>query len=347
MATPKRALITGVTGQDGSYLAELLLEKGYEVVGIVRRSSSISRTRIDHLLEGSGGRPFRLEYGDLADSSSLRHVMTKMNPDEVYNLAAQSHVRISFDQPEYTADVTGVGVLRLLEAIRDYNKATGAKVRLYQASSSEMFGSAPPPQNEATPFHPRSPYAVAKVAGFWHTVNYRESYGMHASNGILFNHESERRGENFVTRKITRAAGRIKVGLQRDLFLGNLNAKRDWGHARDYVEAMWRMLQQDEPDDYVVATGESHSVEEFLQEVFGHLNLDWHDFVKFEPRFCRPAEVDYLMGDATKARAKLGWEPRIAFRELARMMTERDLDLAQREAHAASFGVKTTSRQNG
>jgi len=339
MTTPKRALITGITGQDGSYLAELLLEKGYDVVGIVRRSSSISRTRIDHLLEGTAKGTLRLEYGDLADSSSLRHVMTKAQPDEVYNLAAQSHVRISFDQPEYTADVTGLGVLRVLEAVRDYNNASGAKIRVYQASSSEMFGSAPPPQGEATQFHPRSPYAVAKVAGFWQIVNYRESYGMHASNGILFNHESERRGENFVTRKITRAAGRIKVGLQKELFLGNLNAKRDWGHARDYVEAMWRMLQQDEPDDYVVATGESYSVAEFLDEVFGHLNLNWHDFVKIDPRFYRPAEVDYLLGDATKARTKLGWKPQITFRELARIMTEYDLDLAQREAHAASFGI--------
>lgn len=339
MSTPKKALITGVTGQDGSYLAELLLDKGYEVTGIVRRSSSISRTRIDHLLES--GRGLRLEYGDLADSSSLRHVMTKVQPDEVYNLAAQSHVRISFDQPEYTADVTGLGVLRVLEAIRDYNNATGAKVRFYQASSSEMFGAAKPPQSETTAFHPRSPYAVAKVAGFWQTVNYRESYSMHASNGILFNHESERRGENFVTRKITRAAGRIKVGLQKNLFLGNLEAKRDWGHARDYVEAMWLMLQQEQPDDYVVATGESYSVAQFLDEVFGHLNLDWHDFVKIDPRFYRPAEVDYLLGDATKARKKLGWKPRITFRELARIMTDYDLELAQREAHAASFnGVK-------
>jgi GDPmannose 4,6-dehydratase len=337
MTTPKRALITGITGQDGSYLAELLLEKGYDVVGVVRRSSSISRTRIDHLLGGTAKGTLRLEYGDLADSSSLRHVMTKAKPDEVYNLAAQSHVRISFDQPEYTADVTGLGVLRVLEAVRDYNNASGAKVRVYQASSSEMFGSAPPPQGEATQFHPRSPYAVAKVAGYWQIVNYRESYGMHASNGILFNHESERRGENFVTRKITRAAGRIKAGLQKELFLGNLNAKRDWGHARDYVEAMWRMLQQDEPDDYVVATGESYSVSEFLDEVFGHLNLDWHDFVKIDPRFYRPAEVDYLLGDATKARTKLGWKPQITFRELARIMTEYDLDLAQREAHATSF----------
>ena len=337
MSTRKKALVTGITGQDGSYLAELLLEKGYEVTGIVRRSSSIARTRIDHLLEPHKKLALRLEYGDLADSSSLRHLMTKVNPDEVYNLAAQSHVRISFDQPEYTADVTGLGVLRVLEAIRDYNNATGAKVRFYQASSSEMFGAAKPPQGESTPFHPRSPYAVAKVAGFWQTVNYRESYGMHASNGILFNHESERRGENFVTRKITLAAGRIKVGLQNNLFLGNLDAKRDWGHARDYVEAMWMMLQQEQPDDYVVATGESYSVAQFLDEVFGRLNLDWHDFVKIDPKFYRPAEVDYLLGDAGKARKKLGWTPKITFKELARLMTEHDLDLAQREAHAASL----------
>ena len=341
MSTRKKALVTGITGQDGSYLAELLLEKGYEVTGIVRRSSSIARTRIDHLLEPHKKLALRLEYGDLADSSSLRHLMTKVNPDEVYNLAAQSHVRISFDQPEYTADVTGLGVLRVLEAIRDYNNATGAKVRFYQASSSEMFGAAKPPQGESTPFHPRSPYAVAKVAGFWQTVNYRESYGMHASNGILFNHESERRGENFVTRKITLAAGRIKLGLQNNLFLGNLNAKRDWGHARDYVEAMWMMLKQEQPDDYVFATGESYSVAQFLDEVFGRLNLDWHDFVKIDPKFYRPAEVDYLLGDAGKARKKLGWTPKITFKELARLMTEHDLDLAQREAHAASFsGVR-------
>jgi GDPmannose 4,6-dehydratase len=336
----KKALITGITGQDGSYLAELLLDKGYDVVGIVRRSSSISRSRIDHVLESRPGAALRLEYGDLADSSSLRHVMTKAQPDEVYNLAAQSHVRISFDQPEYTADVTALGVLRVLEAIRDYNVSTGNKVRFYQASSSEMFGAAPPPQGESTPFHPRSPYAVAKVAGFWQTVNYREAYGMHASNGILFNHESERRGENFVTRKITRAAGRIKAGLQKDLFLGNLDAKRDWGHARDYVEAMWLMLQQEQPDDYVVATGESYSVAQFLDEVFGLLKLDWHDYVKIDPRFYRPAEVDYLLGDASKARKKLGWKPRITFKELARVMTEYDLELAEREAHAASFSGK-------
>jgi len=338
MTVAKKALVTGITGQDGSYLAELLLQKGYEVTGIVRRSSSISRTRIDHLLDRNLN--IRLEYGDLADSSSLRHVMTRVKPDEVYNLAAQSHVRISFDQAEYTADVTGLGVLRVLEAIRDYNNATGSKVRFYQASSSEMFGAAKPPQSEATPFHPRSPYAVAKVSGFWQTVNYRESYGMHASNGILFNHESERRGENFVTRKITRAAGRIKVGLQKSLALGNLDAKRDWGHARDYVEAMWMMLQQEHPDDYVVATGESYSVRAFLDEVFGHLNLNWQDFVKIDPRFYRPAEVDYLLGDPSKAMKKLGWKPKITFKELARIMTEYDLELAQREAHAASFNGK-------
>ena len=338
MSNVKKALITGITGQDGSYLAELLLQKGYEVTGIVRRSSSISRTRIDHLLDRN--LKLHLEYGDLADSSSLRHVMTKVQPDEVYNLAAQSHVRISFDQPEYTADVTGLGVLRVLEAIRDYNNATGSNVRFYQASSSEMFGAAKPPQSEATPFHPRSPYAVAKVAGFWQTVNYRESYDMHASNGILFNHESERRGENFVTRKITRAAGRIKVGLQKNLALGNLDAKRDWGHARDYVEAMWLMLQQERPDDYVVATGESYSVRAFLNEVFGHLNLNWQDFVKIDPRFYRPAEVDYLLGDPGKAMKTLGWKPKITFKELARLMTEFDLELAQREAHAASFNGK-------
>lgn len=337
MAKKKCALITGITGQDGSYLAELLLEEGYDVVGMVRRSSSISRTRIDPIQERPEASALRLEYGDLADSSSLRHMLTKVKPDEVYNLAAQSHVRISFDQPEYTADVTGLGVLRLLEAVRDYSNTTAAEVRFYQASSSEMFGAAPPPQNENTPFHPRSPYAVAKVAGFWQTVNYRESYGMHASNGILFNHESERRGENFVTRKITRAAGRIKLGMQKTLYLGNLEARRDWGHARDYVKAMWLMLQQDRPDDYVVATGESHSVAEFLDEVFGYLDLDWHDFVKTDPRLYRPAEVDYLLGDSSKAQKVLDWKPEITFGELARLMTEHDLDLARREAHAAGY----------
>jgi GDPmannose 4,6-dehydratase len=333
------ALITGITGQDGSYLAEFLLEKGYTVHGVVRRSSSVTKTRIEHLFVDRHAVRTRLllEYGDLADGSSLRQILSRVQPDEVYNLAAQSHVRVSFEQAEYTADVTGVGVLRLLESIRDYQQVSGRRVRFYQASSSEMFGAAPPPQNEQTPFHPRSPYGVAKVYAFWQTVNHRESYGMHSSNGILFNHESERRGENFVTRKITRAAGRIKVGLQEKLFLGNLDAKRDWGHARDYVEAMWLMLQRDTADDYVVATGEAHSVREFLDEVFGHLDLDWHNYVETDAYYYRPAEVDYLLGDATKARTILGWRPRVDFKELARRMTEHDLELARREAHAASF----------
>ena len=335
----KTALITGITGQDGSYLAELLIEKGYRVYGMVRRSSTFATERIEHIYREphmSENQLF-LEYGDLADSSSLRHLLSKVEPDEVYNLAAQSHVRVSFDQAEYTADITGIGALRLLESIRDYEKQSGKSVRVYQASSSEMFGAAAPPQNEKTAFHPRSPYGCAKVFAYWQTVNHRESYGMHASNGILFNHESERRGENFVTRKITRAAGRIKLGLQEKLYLGNLDAKRDWGHARDYVEAMWLMMQQDEPDDYVIATGEAYSVSDFLEVVFGQLDLAWQDYVEIDPYYFRAAEVDFLQGDPSKAKKKLGWSPKISFQELARLMTEHDLDLAQREAHAAGF----------
>ncbi len=337
--TAKRALVTGVTGQDGSFLVELLLAKGYEVYGVVRRSSSTRKERLEHVYNDPHGSNTHLllEYGDLSDGSSLRHLLSRINPDEVYNLAAQSHVRISFDQPEYTADVTGMGVLRLLEAMRDHIERTGKQVRYYQASSSEMFGSTPPPQSEETPFHPRSPYAVAKVAGFWHTVNYRESYGFHCSNGILFNHESERRGENFVTRKITRAATRIKLGLQDKLYLGNLDAKRDWGYAKDYVEAMWMMLQQDEPDDYVVATGNAYSVKEFLTATFERLELDWHDFVETDPYYCRPAEVNYLLGDSSKIKKKLSWQPRIDFQELVKLMVEHDLELAEREAHALKF----------
>ncbi|MBN1569580.1 MAG: GDP-mannose 4,6-dehydratase [Acidobacteria bacterium] len=335
----KCALITGITGQDGSYLAELLLENGYRVYGMVRRSSSVEKTRIDHLYRDPHVTkvPLYLEYGDLADASSMRHVLTIVQPDEVYNLAAQSHVRVSFDQAEYTFDVTGSGVLRLLEAIRDYRDTANKEVRFYQASSSEMFGSSLPPQNEDTPFRPRSPYAVAKVASYWHTANYREAYHLHCSNGILFNHESERRGENFVTRKITRAAGLIKVGLQKKLFLGNLEAKRDWGHAKDYVEAMWLMLQQDAPDDYVVATGESHSVTEFLDAVFSHLGLNWQEYVTTDPYYFRPTEVDYLLGDSSKARRILNWRPKHSFRDLVRIMTEHDLELAEREAHAMQF----------
>jgi GDPmannose 4,6-dehydratase len=335
----KCALVTGVTGQDGSYLAEFLLDKGYTVYGLVRRSSSITKERLEHIYSEphiDAARLF-LEYGDLADGSSLRHLLSLIQPDEVYNLAAQSHVRISFDQAEYTGDVTGMGVLRMLEAIRDYVETVGRPVRFYQAASSEMFGASAPPQDEHTPFYPRSPYAVAKVAGYWYTVNCREAYGMHCSNGILFNHESERRGENFVTRKITRAAGRIKMGLQDKLYLGNLDAKRDWGHAKDYVRAMWLMLQQDRPDDYVIATGEAHSVKEFLEAVFEILDLDWKAYVSMDPYYKRPTEVNHLLGNASKARKILGWEPSINFHELVRMMTEHDLELAEREAHALKF----------
>ena len=336
----KKALITGITGQDGSFLAELLLEKGYQVYGMVRRSSSLSTGRIEHIYQEPHlpETQLLLEYGDLADSSSLRHLLSRVEPDEVYNLAAQSHVRVSYDQAEYTADITGLGVLRLLETIRDYENQTGKPVQFYQASSSEMFGASPPPQDEQTPFHPRSPYGVAKVFAFWQTVNHREAYEMFACNGILFNHESERRGENFVTRKITRAAGRIKAGLLDKLYLGNLDAQRDWGFAGDYVEAMWLMMQQETPGDYVIATGEAHSVREFLAEVFALLDLDWQEYVEIDPYYYRSAEVELLEGDASKARRELGWEPKVGFKELARIMTEFDLDLAEREAHALKFG---------
>ena len=329
----KKALITGITGQDGSYLAELLLEKGYEVHGIIRRASTFNTDRIDHLYKDPHDPDARLflHYGDLTDGTGLRRILERVQPDEIYNLAAQSHVKVSFEQPEYTADVVATGTLRLLEALRDYMQVSGREVRFYQAGSSEMFGAAPPPQSEKTPFYPRSPYAVAKVAAYWYAVNYREAYGMFIANGILFNHESPRRGETFVTRKITRAAGRIKLGLQKKLYLGNLDAKRDWGFAGDYVEAMWRMLQQPEPDDYVVATGESHSVREFLEEAFGLLGLDWRDYVEIDPRYFRPTEVDYLLGDPTKAKEKLGWEPRVSFKELVKMMVEHDLELARQE----------------
>ena len=329
----KRALITGISGQDGSYLAELLLEKGYEVHGIVRRSSTFNTVRIEHLYQDphEASSRFYLHYGDLADGTGLRQIMAKAQPDEVYNLAAQSHVRVSFDQPEYTADVVATGTLRLLDVVRDYVQLCGKPVKMYQAGSSEMFGASPPPQNEHTTFHPRSPYAVSKVAGYWYCVNYRESYGLFISNGILFNHESPRRGETFVTRKITRAATRIKLGLQSRLYLGNLDARRDWGFAGDYVEAMWRMLQQDKPDDFVVATGEAYSVRDFLQAAFEHLEMDWQQYVEIDPRYYRPAEVDYLQGDATKARQQLGWAPRVSFTELVRMMVESDLATARKE----------------
>ena len=327
----RKALITGITGQDGSYLAELLIEKGYEVHGLVRRSSAFGTGRIEHIYldEHLPAHGLQLHYGDLNDASSLQRVLARVAPDEVYNLGAQSHVRISFDIPEYTVEVAGVGTLRLLEAIRNL----GMTPRFYQASSSEMFGKvAQVPQSETTPFHPRSPYACAKVFAHQITVNYRESYALHASCGILFNHESPRRGENFVTRKITRSLTRIKLGLQPKLYLGNLDARRDWGHAADYVEAMWLMLQQESPDDYVIATGETHSVRELLDEVAAVLDMDWTPYVDVDPRYFRPAEVDILQGDASKAKRVLGWTPKTTFRELARIMTESDLELAEREA---------------
>ena len=330
----KVALLTGVTGQDGSYLAEFLLNKGYQVHGVVRRSSSFATGRIDHLRHGYRGSAsgLQLHYGDLGDATGLRRIIEQVRPDEVYNLAAQSHVRISFDQPEYTADVVGLGALRLLEAIRDHNVRHQRLVRYYQAGSSEMFGKAAEiPQRETTPFHPRSPYACAKCYAHLQTVNYREAYGLFATNGILFNHESPRRGENFVTRKITRSATRIKLGLQDKLSLGNLEAHRDWGFAGDYVEAMWLMMQQPQSDDYVIATGEHHSVQEFLELAFDRLGLDWHKYVEVDERFLRPAEVDLLMGDASKARRILGWQPKVNFSQLVGIMIDADLELAQRE----------------
>ena len=330
----RRAIITGITGQDGSYLAELLLEKGYEVHGIIRRSATFNTARIDHLYRDPHDRGARLflHYGDLTDGNGLSRIFQQTKPDEVYNLGAQSHVRVSFDQPIFTADVDALGTLRVLEAVRSYQEWSGKQVRYYQASSSEMFGKVREvPQKETTPFHPRSPYGAAKVFGHWITVNYRESYGMHASSGILFNHESPRRGETFVTRKITRAAGRIKLGLQKRLYLGNCDAQRDWGFAKDYVEAMWLMLQQPEPDDYVIATGRMISVKQFGEMAFAHLGLDFKEFVEIDSKYFRPAEVDELLGDATKARQKLGWTPRTSVEELARMMVEQDLELAQRE----------------
>jgi GDPmannose 4,6-dehydratase len=329
----RKALITGITGQDGSYLAELLLSKGYEVHGLVRRSSTFGTERIDHLYrDPHEAEKFFLHYGDLTDGAGLRRVLSHCEPDEVYNLGAQSHVRVSFDQPVYTAQADAIGTLRLLEAIRDLNPT----IRFYQASSSEMFGKVvETPQTEKTPFYPRSPYACAKVFGHWQTVNYREAYDLFACCGILFNHESPRRGETFVTRKITRAATRIKVGLQEKLFLGNLDAKRDWGFAGDYVEAMWLMLQQDEPDDYVVATGKTYSVREFLEVVFGLLDLDWEKYVEIDPRYFRPAEVDLLLGDASKACSQLGWEPKVDLQGLAEMMVNSDAELASDELAVA------------
>ncbi len=325
MAAKKKAFITGITGQDGSYLAEILLEKGYEVYGMVRRSSSFNTARIDHVF-----RDIELVFGDLADGSVLNQLMRKIRPDEVYNLGAQSHVRVSFDIPEYTADVDALGTLRLLDAIRE----EGVDCRFYQASSSEMFGAvAEVPQREETKFHPRSPYGVAKVFGYWITRNYREAYGMYAVNGILFNHESPRRGPTFVTRKITRAVGAILRGEQDELRLGNLEAKRDWGFARDYMDGAWRMLQADEPEDYVLATGETHTVEEFLEEAFTYAGLDWRSYVKTDPRYFRPAEVDLLIGDYSKAKEKLQWEPTVRFQELVRMMVDADRERGTLEEH--------------
>ena len=334
----KRALITGITGQDGSYLAEFLLSKPeYDVHGLVRRSSSLNRQRIDHLFsrDASIGDRLHLHYADLADASSLAMVMEQIRPNEVYNLGAQSHVRVSFDQPIYTADVVGVGTLRLLEAVRHLNRSQ--PVRFYQASSSEMFGAAPPPQGLDTPFHPRSPYACAKVYAHWQTINYREAYGLFACSGVLFNHESPRRGESFVTRKVTLGAARIKEGLQKKLIMGNLEAKRDWGFAGDYVRAMWLMLQQEKPADYVVATGETHSVHELLELAFSLVELDYHDFVEFDTRYTRPSEVDVLLGDPTKARQELLWTPEVKFRDLIKMMIDSDLEQARRENFGRNY----------
>jgi GDPmannose 4,6-dehydratase len=328
MTQKKRALITGITGQDGSYLSELLLEKGYEVHGIIRRTSTFNTDRIDHIYDDPHEESARLflHYGDLTDGTTLRRILEDVKPNEIYNLGAQSHVRVSFDSPEYTVDAVGMGTLRLLEAIRDYQQRTGIEVRFYQAGSSEMYGKVQEvPQREETPFYPRSPYACAKVYSHWQTVNYRESYNLFATNGILFNHESPRRGETFVTRKITRAIANIVAGKQKKLFMGNLDAKRDWGYAKDYVRAMWLMLQQDAPDDYVVATGETHAISEFLDIAFNYVNLDWHDYVEFDARYLRPAEVELLIGDPTKAKQKLGWEPSVTFAELVYLMVEADL----------------------
>jgi len=329
----KKAIISGITGQDGSFLTELLLAKDYEVHGLIRRASTFNTDRLDAIYTDphESGAAMFLHYGDVTDGSCLRHVIDAVQPDEVYNLAAQSHVRVSFDQPEYTADVVATGALRLLDCVRDYVANSGRQVRVYQAGSSEMFGAAPPPQSEVTPFYPRSPYAVSKVAAHWYAVNYREAHGLFICNGILFNHESERRGETFVTRKITRALGRIKLGLQKKLFLGNLEARRDWGHARDYVEAMWMMLQASKPGDYVIATGESHSVQEFLDVAASLCGVETKDIVETDPRYLRPTEVDHLCGDASKARRELGWRPSVGFNELVRLMVEYDLELARQE----------------
>jgi GDPmannose 4,6-dehydratase len=334
----KKALITGITGQDGSYLAESLLAKGYEVHGIIRRASTFNTTRLDHLYMDSHEPEARLflHYGDLSDASQLGNLIYNLRPDEIYHLAAQSHVRVSFDIPEYTGDITGLGTARLLEAIR----LSGIQTRFYQASSSELFGSSPPHQNEETPMQPQSPYAAAKLYAYWMVRNYREAYGMFAVNGILFNHESPRRGETFVTRKISRAVANIKLGLQDKLFLGNLEAKRDWGYAPEYVEAMWLMLQQETPEDYVIATGEAHSVREFVAEAFGSVDLDWRKYVEIDPKYFRPTEVDYLLGDASKARHQLGWQPKVTFRELSHLMVQEDLQGLMEMRQVQAFTVK-------
>jgi GDPmannose 4,6-dehydratase len=334
MTERKKALITGITGQDGSFLSELLIEQGYEVHGIIRRSSSFNTDRINHLYQDPhlANTNLFLHYGDLTDGTTLRRIIEEVQPVEIYNLGAQSHVRVSFDSPEYTVDAVGMGALRILEAVRDYQQRTGIQVRFYQAGSSEMFGKVMEiPQKETTPFYPRSPYACAKVYAHWQTVNYRESYGLFACNGILFNHESDRRGETFVTRKITMAIARILAGEQDKLYLGNLDSKRDWGYAKDYVRAMWLMLQQEKPDDYVIATNETHSIKEFLEIAFNYVNLDWQKYVVFDPRYLRPAEVDILIGDSTKARTQLGWQPSVTFEELVKLMVDHDIQARNRK----------------
>jgi GDPmannose 4,6-dehydratase len=349
-ARAKTGLITGITGQDGSYLAEFLLAKNYMVHGIIRRSSTFNTSRLDHLYSDPHDptRCLFLHYGDLTDATGLRRILERVQPDEVYNLAAQSHVKVSFEQPEYTADVVALGTLRLIEAVRDYMSHANRSVRFYQAGSSEMFGAAPPPQTEQTPFLPRSPYAASKVAAYHYAVNYRDAYDLFICNGILFNHESPRRGETFVTRKITRAIGRILVGLQDNLYLGNLEAQRDWGYAGDYVEAMWLMLQQEQPGDYIVATGKTHSVKSFLEIAFNYVNLDWKQYVEIDPRYFRPTEVDILLGDANKAYEILGWQPTTSFEELVKMMVDHDLKLARQEQTLVSAGhvIHTFGRES-
>ena len=339
----KKSLITGVTGQDGSYIAEFLLSKGYEVYGIVRRASTFNTDRIDHIYvdHHDPEAKFFTLYGDMSDAGQLTDIIYNIQPDEIYHLAAQSHVKVSFDMPEFTGDVTGLGTIRLLDAVR----RSGIKTTFYQASSSEMFGDAPPPQNEETPFRPRSPYAAAKVYAYWMVRSYREGYRLFAVNGILFNHESPRRGETFVTRKITRGLARIKFGLENKLYLGNLEARRDWGYAPEFVEAMWLMLQQNQPEDFVIATGESHSVKEFLEEAFAYANLDWREYVEIDPRYFRPTEVEFLQGDARKARQKLGWEPKVTFKELVRIMVDADMRELEEMKHSQDVIKKLSKRK--